>query len=180
MADFTQVLKERRSVRKFTDQPVSDEDLNQVLEAVMWSPSWANTQCWEVVAVKDAAVKEQLQAHIGPKNPATKAMVAAPVVLVLCGKKQSSGYYNGQVTTKHGDWIMFDLGIACQSICLAAKDLGLGTVIVGLFDHDKVNETIGVPEGFECAVMIPMGHPDQDPKAPKRRPVSEFSHSDKW
>ena len=132
MAEFTQVLKERRSVRKYQDKEIADEVLKRVLEAVMWSPSWANTQCWEVVVVKDTVTKEILQGTISPKNPSTKAMVDAPVVLTLCGKKQSSGYYNGQVTTKHGDWMLFDLGIACQSICLAAKDLGLGTVVVGL------------------------------------------------
>ena len=180
MAEFTQVLKERRSIRKYQDQPVADGDLNRILEAVMWSPSWANTQCWEVVVVKDAATKEKLQNAIGPRNPATKAVTAAPVVLALCGKKLSSGYYNGQVTTKHGDWMLFDLGIACQSICLAAKDLGLGTVVVGMYDHDKVNQAIGVPEGYDNVALIPLGYPDQDPKAPKRRPVEEFAHPEKW
>ncbi|RJX35942.1 MAG: nitroreductase [Desulfarculus sp.] len=178
--EFNETLKSRRSIRKFQDKPVSAQDLNQVLEAVRWSPSWANTQCWEVVVVKNPAIREQLQASLAKGNPATKALVAAPVLLVMCAKLQASGYYHGQVTTKFGDWFMFDLGIATQSLCLAARDLGLGTVVVGLFDHEACRRALSVPEGCEVVAMIPMGYPDQEVKAPPRREVAEFTHTDKF
>ncbi|MBW1734334.1 MAG: nitroreductase family protein [Deltaproteobacteria bacterium] len=179
MSDLMSIIKERRSIRKYQDRDVPEETLKQILEAVQWSPSWANTQCWEVIVVKDPAVKEELQGTL-IKNPATKAMVQAPVVLVLCGKLKSSGYYNGKVTTKFGDWFMFDLGIANQSLCLAAWDQGLGTVIVGLFDHDKARKILGVPEGYEVVSMIPMGYPAKDPQPPKRREINDFTHYDKF
>ena len=179
MADLMKNIKGRRSIRKYQDKDVSDESLSRVLEAVQWSPSWANTQCWEVIVVKDPAIKEKLQGAL-TKNPATKAMVQAPVVLVLCGKLKSSGYYKDQVTTKFGDWFMFDLGIATQSLCLTAYDLGLGTVIVGLFDHNKTKEILGVPEDYEIVAMIPVGYPSKDPEAPKRREISEFTRYDKF
>ncbi len=179
MAEFMEVVRNRRSIRKYEDRDVSDDQLGTILDAVRWSPSWANTQCWEVIVVREAATKEQLQGTL-KKNPATKAMVQAPVVLVLCGKLQSSGFYNGQVTTKHGDWFMHDLGIAAQSICLAAHDLGLGTVIVGLFDHDKVGQILGVPDGYETVTMIPVGYPAKTPEAPKRREVADFVHYGKF
>jgi len=179
MADLIEIIKGRRSIRKYQDKDVPDESLNKILEAIQWSPSWANTQCWEVIVVKDPAIKEKLQGTL-VKNPATKAMVQAPVVLVLCGKLKSSGYYKDQVTTKFGDWFMFDLGIATQSLCLAAYDLGLGTVIVGLFDHNKTKKILGVPEGYEVVSMIPMGYPAKVPEAPKRREISEFTRYDKF
>jgi len=179
MADLMDIVKGRRSIRKYEDKEVPEELLNQVLDSVKWSPSWANTQCWEVVVVKDPATKEQLQGTL-VKNPATKAMVQAPIVLVLCGKLKSSGYYSDKVTTKFGDWFMFDLGIAAQSICLTAYSLGLGTVIVGLFDHNKSKEILGVPDDYELVSMIPLGYPAKDPEAPKRREISEFTHSEKF
>ena len=179
MADMMDIIKGRRSIRKYEDKEVPEEFLNQILESVKWAPSWANTQCWEVIVVKDPAIKEQLQTTL-IKNPATKAMVKAPIVLVLCGKLKSSGYYSDKVTTKFGDWFMFDLGIAAQSICLTAYSLGLGTVIVGLFDHNKAKEILGVPDDYELVSLIPLGYPAKDPEAPKRREIGEFTHSEKF
>ncbi len=180
MAEFREVLQGRRSIRKFEDRPVPPESLQRVLEAVMWSPSWANSQCWEVIRVTDPERRERLQQTMGKGNPATKAIVSAPELLALCGRLKAAGYYKGQVTTKFGDWFMFDLGIACQSLCLAAWDQGLGTVIVGLFDQDRANEVLELPEDYECVVLIPLGYPAQSPKPPKRRPVEEFTHKDKF
>ena len=180
MAELIEIIKGRRSIRRYQEKEVPPEALNTVLEAVQWSPSWANTQCWEIVVVKDKAVKERLQASLPGTNPAVKAMVEAPVVLVLCGRLHSSGYYKGQVTTKFGDWFMFDLGIATQSICLSAHSLGLGTVVVGLFDHNKAKEALGVPEGVELVAMIPIGYPAKDSAAPKRRDIKEFTHIDRY
>jgi nitroreductase len=180
MADLMNVIKERRSIRKYQERDVPEELLNQVLESIRWAPSWANTQCWEIVVVKDQAGKERLQETLVQGNPAKKAMGQAPVVLAICGKRESSGYYKGQVTTKFGDWFMFDLGIATQTLCLAAHDLGLGTVITGLLDHDKACEVLGVPEGYEVVSLIPLGYPAKDASAPKRREVSEFTHYERF
>ena len=177
MTDLMQVIKERRSIRKFEQKAVRKEDLNQILEAVRWAPSWTNCQPWELIVVKDQAVKEKLQASLPPKgNPAIKAVVQAPVLLVLCGKTKISGYYKGEPSTKLGDWFMFDLGIAAQNICLSAHTIGLGTVIVGLFDHDKANEAVNVPEGYELVAMIPLGYPVTTGSAPPRKEVDEFTH----
>jgi nitroreductase len=71
---------------------------------------------------------------------------------------------------------MYDLGIATQNLCLAAHTLGLGTVIVGLFDHEKAGRIINLPVGYELVTMIPLGHPAKIGSAPKRRSVDDFSH----
>jgi nitroreductase len=139
MSDFMEIIKGRRSIRIYQDQEITEEDLNQVLEAIRWSPSWANTQCWEVIVIKDSAIKQKLQETLSTGNPSTKAIGEAPVVITFCGKLQSAGYKKGQSTTKFGDWFMFDLGIATQDLCLAAHNLNLGTVIVGLFDHQSLS-----------------------------------------
>jgi nitroreductase len=180
MAECMAVIKGRRSIRKYLDTAVSDEQLNTVLEAIQWSPSWANTQCWEVVVIKDQAVKQALQETLAKGNPATKAVVDAPVLLAVCGKLESSGYYNNQVTTKFGDWFMFDLGIATQSLCLAAYDQGLGTVVVGLLDHDKAKAVLQIPAGYEVVALIPLGFPAKESSPPKRREISEFTHREKF
>jgi nitroreductase len=181
MPDFMDIVRDRRSVRKYEDRAVPEEALDTVLESVRWAPSWANTQCWEIVVVTDRRVKEKLQATLPPKgNPAVKAVVDAPILLAVCGRLQHSGYYKNQASTKFGDWFMFDLGIACQNICLTAKSLGLGTVVVGLFDHDKAGQVLGVPQGYELVVLIPLGYPAKISSAPKRREISEFMHTNSF
>jgi len=180
MSDLMSIIKGRRSVRKYLEKDIPEESLNQILESVQWSPSWANTQCWEIIVIKDPDVKNRLQEILPKTNPSTKHFAEAPVVLGLCGKLASSGYYKDTVTTKFGDWFMFDLGIAAQSICLTAYDLGIGTVIMGLFDHNTIAETLGVPEGYELVSLIPMGYPTKESEAPKRREIGEFAHYDKF
>jgi nitroreductase len=180
MNDVMQAIRERRSIRRYEEREVPGDALAEILDAVRWSPSWANTQCWEVVVIRNPEIRARLQETIAPKNPATKAIVAAPLLLALCGKRGISGSYDGQVTTKFGDWILFDLGLACQSLCLAAHRLGLGTVVVGLFDHDRARQVLQVPDSYELVALIPIGYPARHPEAPKRRDVSEFTHQDRW
>jgi len=179
MQGFMDIIRERRSVRKYEDKEVPEEAFNAILESVKWAPSWTNTQCWEIIVVKDKDIRQKLQETLPPKgNPAINAIVDAPVLLAVCGKVQSSGYYKGLASTKFGDWFMLDLGIACQNICLTAQNFGLGTVIVGLFDHDKGKGILQVPDGYELVVMIPLGYPAKQSSAPKRREIEEFVHID--
>jgi nitroreductase len=172
-------------MRKFTEQEVSDEQLHELLEAVRWSPSWANTQCWEVVVIKDQARKEQLAGMLSEKNPSVKAVTQAPLVLVICAKLGVAGYEHGEnvehaFATDKGDWFMFDAGIASQNICLAAYDMGLGTVHVGQIKHKEVDQLLGLPEGVCSVEVIPVGYPAKEGKAPGRKPLENFVHYEKY
>lgn len=176
MKSVIEVIKERRSIRKYDTREVPEDVVNNLLETLRWTPSWANTQCWEVIWVKDKELREKLMEASYKGNPANKAIVDAPVLLALCAKLNTSGFYKGEVTTKFGDWFMFDLGLATQTLCLTAHSHGLGTVIIGLFGHDKAREILAVPEGHEVVALIPIGYPAQKPSAPKRKEVSELLH----
>jgi nitroreductase len=180
MNDFLDIIRQRRSVRKYENREIPEETLNQVLEAVRWAPSWANTQCWELIIVKDRGLREKVQGAFPQGNPGTKAVIDAPVLVALCGKLKTSGFYKDVVTTKFGDWFMFDLGLAAQNLCLAAHALGLGTVMLGMFDHGKVRETLSVPEGYEVVALIPMGYPAKTPTAPNRKEIDAFVHYDRF
>ena len=178
--DLMDAIRGRRSIRKYKPDPVPEEVLQKVMEAVRWSPSWANTQCWEVVVVKDPNMKSQLANTLIGTNPARSSMTEAPLVVVLCGKKGVSGFKKGQAATDRGDWLMFDTGLAMQTLCLAAHGLGLGTVVVGMFDHKKAEEILGVPQNVEVVAMTPLGYPGAEGSAPKRKDFSEFVFSDRY
>lgn len=178
--DLMEAIKGRRSIRKYKPDPVSEEALRVLMEAVRWAPSWANTQCWEVIIVKDPNIKSALANTLTKTNPSLSSMTEAPLVIVLCGKKGISGFKKGEAVTVKGDWLMFDTGIAMQSLCLTAHSLGLGTVVVGLFDHKKVEEILGVPQNAEVVAMTPLGYPATEGSAPKRKELSEFVFYEKY
>ena len=171
-----EAIKGRRSIRKYQETEIPEAALRQLLESIRWSPSWANTQCWEVIVIRDAVIKEKLQDCFGPRNPAKKAMLQAPIIIGICGKLKVSGFYKDGADTKFGDWFMFDLGLATQNLCLTAHSLGLGTVIVGAFDHNRAKEILGVGPDFELVVLLPLGYPAKEASAPKRRDIEEFVH----
>ena len=180
MNEFLDIIRGRRSIRKYQEKDIPEQVLEEILESVRWSPSWANTQCWEVIVVKETEKKAELAEALGRTNPAQRAVTQAPVVLALAARLKSSGYYKGEVSTKFGDWFMFDVGVATQSVCLAAHNVGLGTVIVGMFEHDRAKDVLGVGENHEVVVLIPLGYPNQEPRAPKRRESVEFTHYEQF
>jgi len=163
--DTIEAIKTRRSIRKYEDTPVTDEQLKTVLEAVQWAPSWANCQCWEMVVVKDPAIKEKLSATLSPGNPSADAVKNAPIVLV------------GSVK---GEWHMYDMGLAMQNLCLAAQSIGLGTVLIGAFNIEDAEKILGVPDDATVVAMTPLGVPAAESRAPKRRAIEEFVHHDKY
>ncbi len=177
MNDLMEIIKNRRSIRKYDSREVPEALVDQVLEALRWAPSWTNGQCWEVVVIREASVKQALQATFPARgNPAVKAVVQAPVLLALCARTHVSGYYHGEAATKFGEWMMYDLGLATQNLCLMAHHLGLGTVIAGLFDHDRAGAVLDVPAGYEVVTLIPLGYPARAGGAPQRRDRASFVH----
>jgi nitroreductase len=178
--DLMDAIKGRRSVRKYKPDPVPEEALQRIMEAVRWAPSWANTQCWEVLVLKEPKIKSELATTLTKTNPALSSMADAPIVIVLCGKKGVSGFKKGEAATVKGDWLMFDTGTAMQTLCLTAHSLGLGTVVVGMFDHKKAEEILGVSQNTEVVAMTPLGYPAAEGSSPKRKEISTFVFYEKY
>jgi nitroreductase len=177
--ELQEAILKRRSVRKFTEDVVTDSQLQEIFEAVRWSPSWANTQVWEFIVVRDKDLIQQITATYVDKNPATKGSLAASALIVVCAKTGISGCYKERQVTKHANWYMFDLGIATQTLCLKAHDMGLGTVIVAFLDHDACKKLIDLPDGYEVVAVIPIGWPAVEQKeGPARKPVSDMVYLD--
>ena len=171
--ELLKIIKERRSIRRYKDRPVPEEVLMEILEAARWAPSWANTQTWNAVIVKDTGIKKALKETLGPHNPARNAIEEAPIVICLFAKQGVAGFSKGNAATNKGDWFMFDAGIAMEPIVLAGWNFGLGTVHVGSFDAEKAEGILGIPEGFSMVEITPLGYFDEVPKAPPRIPLAE-------
>ncbi len=170
------IFSKRRSIRRFQQKRIADHHLTEILQAARMAPSWGNLQCWELVLVEAAENKSKLAGLLSKKNPALKCTEEAPLVIAVCGNPLRSGYYKEQQVTRYQHWFLYDLGIISQTICLKACQLGLGSVIVGSFDHKAAEELLQVPSGYELVALIPLGYPDHQPSAPKRRELGEFVH----
>ena len=189
--DVMQVIKERRSIRKIRPESFDEEILRTILEAARWAPSWANTQCWRLVLVRDSETKSKLAETLrgvnpGKRNPSADAIREAPVVIAACAEKGVSGFYKSddkqsQPSTDKGDWwFMFDLALALQNLTLAAHSLGLGTVHVGLFDSAEVARILNIPDHIAIVELMPLGWPAEQPSPRPRKEMSEFVFYEKY
>lgn len=177
--ELDQAIAGRRSIRKFTDYVVSGEEIRDLIEAARQAPSWANTQVWEFIAVRDKGLIEKVVNTYAEKNPATRGSLSASVLIVACAKTGVSGCYEGKDVTSLSNWYMFDLGMAVQNLCLKAHAMDLGTVVVGLLDHQACKEVLGVPAGHEVVAVIPVGRPAAPGKSgPPRKELAEFLFCD--
>jgi nitroreductase len=174
-----EIIETRRSCRRFTEYRVTDEEVNSILEAAGWAPSWKNFQEWGFIVVRDKTVIEKIAKTYSQGNPAMKCSLGASVLIVVCVKTNTAGFQNGIQETIHRSWELFDAGLAVQNACLKIHELGLGTVIVGLFDHKACKEILSVPEGYETVVCLPVGKPEQGKKnSPSRKALKEFCYLD--
>ena len=173
--NVTECLKTRRSIRKYTAEPVDHSVIDSIVSLASYSPSWKNTQITRYIAIEDSS----LLAEIADKYTTeynSNIIRQVNVLMAVTFKKGRCGYErDGSFTTKKGDrWQMFDVGVACQSFCLAAWDHSLGTVIMGVFDEEGISKLLNLPEDQELAALIAIGHPDIKPDAPKRKSVDEL------
>jgi nitroreductase len=175
-------IKKRRSIRAYKSTPVDQTALDAILEAGRLAPSWANTQTWRFVVVRDPKMKTELADNANqPGSRNNNVMKQAPVVIAACAELNRAGFREGKpVTDKDGSWFMFDLGIAMQNMVLEAQELGIGTLYIGAFDAKKAGAAIGVPDGYACVALMPLGYPDEQPEARPRKALSEIAFNEKF
>jgi len=183
--EVLEAIHTRRSIRKYREQAIEPTKLQAVLEAARMAPSWSNLQCWRFLVVQDPATRAALSdlsfvesffaAYGFNKNPAQKAIAAAPVVIVACADPAKSGTMGDQ------PYYLVDLGIAAQNLMLAAHAVGLGTVFVGVFDEEKVRELLGIPAGIRVVGLFPLGYPLEERKSgPPRKPLDDIVFHERW
>jgi len=172
--DIFQVIKDRRSIRKYTDRPVEREKIEQVLEAARQAPSWKNRQCWRFLVLQDAAKKQAILDAFPDDNPGKKAIALAPAVIVVCADPDESGVENGI------EYYIADTAIAFTHLCLAAHAIGLGTCWMGWYDEASIREALVIPGGLRVVGITPIGYPDQEPKPRPRKELCDITYFDEW
>ncbi len=172
--EVKECILSRRSIREFTDEKMTKEDFEKIVEMAAYAPSWKNTQTSRYLVVTDEKKKKLLadECMMGFAGNQQVTENAAALVIVTTVEKRSGFERDGSFSTSKGThWQSFDAGIASQTFCLAAHSLGFGTVMMGIFDEEKVKKTVSIPEDQSVSVLIAIGHPMNQPQAPKRKEI---------
>lgn len=162
----------RRNVRQYTQQPVSDDDLNRIAEAGWRAPSAKNRQPWDFVVVTDRAQLQDLSTvWQGAEHIASAAAAIALVIPVPPNDRR-------KVTDQ------YDVGQATMAMMIAATDLGIGTGHSSVGDQDRARAILGVPDDHLVAYLLGVGYPADRAlrpiRKPNRRPISEVIHHGRW
>lgn len=163
-------IASRKSVRSYTDQDVTPEQVETILRAAMAAPTGMNVQPWRFVVVRDQAVKDKLAGGFN------KMIAKAPVVIVVCGQTvQKNGRPNNNWTA--------DCAAATENMLLAVEAIGLGAVWTACYPYEeRMNpaiEVLGLPDDVKPYCIVPVGHPSGNDR-PKDKWNPENIHYDRW
>ena len=156
----------RRSVRKFTAEPVTKDDVLKIVETARFAPTWKNSQTPRYIAVLDPALKDRIAAEGVMGFAWNRGIIeGAPALVLLTTVDGVCGYEkDGSFSTDKGThWQSFDAGLAAEAFCLAAHEAGFGTVIMGIYDDLTVRRLAGVPDGQSVSALIALGRPAETP-----------------
>ena len=177
-----EVIKNRRSIRKYTDMPVEKEMLLQILESARLAPSGSNTQPWYFIIVESHQTKEKLSAV----NHQQKWMMTAPVFIVcvadICCRIDSKEdiYLDENSPQFELKQIIRDTAIAIDHILLEAEHMGLATCWTAWFTQKEVRSILNIPDDkFVCGI-ITLGYGGEKPKQRPRRPLDEMIRYETW
>jgi nitroreductase len=168
--DTIEAIRTRRSIRRYTGEPFSDDVLAEILKAAMSAPSAGNQQPWQFVVVADRALREA----IAQFHPYAQMVPEAPVAIVVCGDVRLESY--------KGYWVQ-DCSAATQNILLAAHAMGLGAVWVGIYPVEdrvrRLQQLLALPAQVVPLALVPLGLP-----AERALPANRFDpariHRNRW
>ncbi len=175
--DLLQGIRERRSVRKYKQTPIPHEIIAQIVEDASYAPSWKHTQIARYIFVEDRKIIDKIaEQMVLDFKMNEKTLKNAPAIMLVTYITNRSGFERDGTfsTPKCEGFEMFDAGIAAQTFCLAAYKRGIGTVITGYFDEERISEFLDLPDNQKIGCLICMGYSDEKPNTPKRKAVSEL------
>lgn len=160
------ILK-RRSIRKFKKDNIPKEVLEKLKEALVWAPSAGNLQARKFYFIFNKKIKEELaRAALNQKF-----LVKAPLVIVGCCDLEKISWYGERGKNLYA---ICDVAVAIENLMLLATSEGLGSCWVGAFDEKRVSEILQLPKNERPIVILPLGFPAEDPKAPEREKVEKL------
>jgi nitroreductase len=169
-----EAVSSRRVIRRFADRPLGDDHLDRILRAGRRANSSKNQQRWAFIVCRDRDHLREL-AEVGPWA-GHLAGAAVAIALVTPDPSKTDAPLS----------VMFDLGMAADSMILTAWELGIGSVPATVYEHDLARRLLGYPDDHHCEFLLSFGYP-LDPEeltrplqAGGRRPLDDIVHEERW
>lgn len=175
--DIMEAIKNRRSIRAYSDKPIPAEVMQRMRQALRYAPSACNIQPWHFIIVQDAKLRQDVASAAKGQH----WMAQAPVIVIACGFPERAYKHMGGCGNS-GD---IDLAIAIDHLTLAAVAEGLGTCWIGAFSEEKVKQILSVPANVKIVAMTPLGCPASPDlirpvEEDRRKAESEIFSTDKF
>ncbi len=170
--DLTSLIRSRRSIRAFRNEPVPNSLVTELVELANWAPSAGNLQARDFIVVRDEKTRRSI-ARIADQNE----LAQAAVVVVVCANASRIGKYGD----RGRDLFMIqDAAAATENLLLAAHERGLGAVWMGSFDEEAIRTLLRIPRPARPVTLIGLGWPAENPPPPERLPLKVILHLERW
>ena len=169
---LTEVIEKRRSIRKFSDKPVSRGILEELIKAAALAPTASNLQAWRFFVADDPKLVRDIDSFspgLSGKPPVIIAIASDLAEVERRGSKNSLVY-----------GLMMDASMAAENLMLKAADLGLGTCAIKSYNDKAVHKLLNLPDTMRLEILISLGWPAGEPRTPKRKPMEEVLFWNAW
>jgi len=199
MSALQDAVRQRRSIRRFSDRPIPESLVFQVLDAGRWAPSAGNTQPWRMILIVDEEVRRELvetmarnlvdeplswgasKQEVDYVEEVAEPLLSAPVLIVACMTKEIFRDRPDRWLNEHTIGVQ-SVAAAIQNMLLVAHDQGLGGCWCStpLLCPTAVRRVLDIPQSVEPQAVIALGYPDEKPEPPRRKPLSEVIYLNRW
>lgn len=170
--EFSQILETRRSVRHYLEKEIPEEVIKELLESVNHAPSWHNYQPARYHVVQSKEMIKQIAQTLPGFNQ--NNVRNAPLLIVTSIVLNQSGFLKGVPANELvNHWGYYDGGLSNMHLIFKATDLGLGTLIIGLRNADKIRELLQIDEQESIMSVISVGYPEKASTMPKRKEFND-------
>ena len=167
-------IEQRRSVRKYKNQSVLRELIREIIKAATFAPSWKNSQVSRYY-VAEGNAKKELASYLGEFNG--RNVQDAPVLIVSTVVNKRSGFTReGEYETHLKDGFQYyDCGMQSMNLCLKAHELGLATLVMGIYDEAAIRKLFNIDESQIIVAVTAVGYADGETSIPKRKSVDDIT-----
>ena len=172
--EFEKCLTSRRSIRKYKDKEISKETILKLIKSANLAPSWKNSQVSRFYTALSKNAKKEVFDSLPTFNQNNTINASAYIISTVVDKISGCNKDGSFSQPIKDGYQYFDNGLQVENLCLEANNLGLGTLIMGLFDEEKIRKYFSIPENEKIVAVISVGYPDINPTMPTRKELDEI------